>query len=58
MNFFFGGFRSTLKQEIVQTLLLEEYGVSKNWVIIMDRRRDPNATLTLARTSAPSVQDR
>ena len=24
-----------IKQEIVQTLLLEEYGVSKKWVIIM-----------------------
>jgi len=29
-----------IKQEIVHTLLLEEYGVSKKWVIIMDRRQD------------------
>jgi len=28
------------KQEIVHTLLLEEYGVSKKWVIIMDKRQD------------------
>ena len=27
-----------IKQEIVHTLLLEEYGVSKKWVIILDRR--------------------
>jgi len=32
------------KQEIVHTLLLEEYGVSKKWVIIMDRRQDLNVT--------------
>jgi len=29
-----------ITQEIVHTLLLEEYGVSKKWVIIMDRRQD------------------
>ena len=29
-----------IKQEIVHTLLLEEYGVSKKWVIIIDRRQD------------------
>ena len=29
-----------IKQEIVHTLLLEEYGVPKKWVIIMDRRQD------------------
>jgi len=29
-----------IKQEIVHTLLLEEYGVSKKCVIIMDRRQD------------------
>jgi len=29
-----------IKQEIVHTLLLEEYGVSKKWVVIMDRRQD------------------
>jgi len=32
-----------IKKEIVHTLLLEEYGVSKKWVIIMDRRQDSNA---------------
>ena len=29
-----------IKQEIVHTLLLEEYGLSKKWVIIMNRRQD------------------
>jgi len=29
-----------IKQEIVHKLLLEEYGVSKKWVIIMDRKQD------------------
>ena len=29
-----------IQQEIVHTLLLEEYGVSKKWVIIMDKRQD------------------
>ena len=37
-----------IKQEIVHTLLLEEYGVSKKWVIIMDRRQDLNVTSTPA----------
>ena len=37
-----------IKQEIVHTLLLEEYGASKKWVIIMDRRQDSNATSTPA----------
>ena len=37
---------------------LEEYGVSKKWVIIMDRRQDLNVTLTPARKSGPSAQDR
>jgi len=46
-----------IKQEIVHTLLLEEYGVSKRWVIIMDRRQDLNVTLTPARKSGPSAQD-
>ena len=35
-----------IKQEIVHTLLLEEHGVSKKWVIIMDRRPDLNVTST------------
>jgi len=47
-----------IKQEIVHTLLLEEYGVSKKWVIIMDRRQDLNATSTQAGESGPSAQDR
>jgi len=46
------------KQKIVHTLLLEEYGLSKKWVIIMDRRQDLNVTLTPARKSGPSAQDR
>ena len=32
-----------IKQEIVHTLLFKECGVSKKWVIIMDRRQDSNA---------------
>ena len=47
-----------IKQEIVHTLLLEEYGVSKKWVIIMDRRQDLNVTWTPARKSGRSAQDR
>jgi len=42
----------------VHTLLLEEYGVSKKWVIIMDKTQDSNATSTLAGKSEPSAQDR
>jgi len=44
-----------IKQEIVHALLLEEYGVSKKYVIIMDRRQDSNVTSTPA---GPSAQDR
>jgi len=47
-----------IKHEIVHTLLLEEYGVLKKWEIIMDRRQDLNVTLTSARKSRPSAQDR
>jgi len=51
-----------IKQEIVHTLLLEKYGVSKKWVITMDRRQDSNATSTPTSTpkgkSGPSAQDR
>jgi len=32
-----------IKKEIMHTLLLEEYGVSKKWVIIMDKKQDSNA---------------
>ena len=46
-----------IKQEIVHTLLLEEYGVTKMWVIIMDRRQDLNVTSTPAGKSGPSAQD-
>ena len=47
-----------IKQEIVHTLLLEEYGVSKMWVIIMERRQDLNMTSTPAGKSGPLAQDR
>jgi len=47
-----------IKQEIVHTLLLEKYGVSKKWFIIMDRRQDLNVTSTPAGKSGPSAQDR
>ena len=39
-----------IEQEIVHTLLMEEYGVSKTWVIIMDKRQDTNAASTPAKT--------
>jgi len=44
--------------QIVHILLLEEYGVSKKWVIIMDKRLDKSSASTLAETSEPSPQDR
>jgi len=47
-----------IKQEIVHTLLLEEYGVSKMWVIVMDRRQDLNMPSTPAGKSGPSAQER
>ena len=47
-----------IKQEIVHTLLLEEYSVSKKWVIIMDKMQDKTAALTQAETSGSSAQDR
>jgi len=47
-----------IKQEIVHTLLLEQYGVSKKCVIIMDKRQDLNVTSTPAGKSGPSAQDR
>jgi len=46
-----------ITQEIVHTLLLEEYGVSKKWVIIMDRRQDLNVTSTPAGKRGPSAWD-
>jgi len=45
-------------EAIVHTLLLKEYGVSKKWVIIMDRRQDLNVTSTPAGKSGPLAQDR
>jgi len=42
----------------VHTLLLEEYGVSKKRVIIMDKRQDKTAASTQAETSGLSAQDR
>jgi len=47
-----------IKQEIVHTLLFEEYGVPKKWVIIMDRRQDSIVTSTPAGKSGPSAQGR
>jgi len=47
-----------IKQEIVHTLLLKEYGVSKKWVIIMDKRQDKTAASSPAETSESSAQDR
>jgi len=41
----------------VYTLQMEEYSVSKKWVIIMDGRQDSNATSTPAGKSGPSTQD-
>jgi len=35
-----------IKQEIVPMLLLEEYGVPKKWVIIMDNRQDKTVAFT------------
>jgi len=43
-----------IKQEIVHILLLEEHGVSKKWVIIMDS----NVTSTPVGKSRLSAQDR
>ena len=47
-----------IKQEILHTLLLGEYGVSKKWVIIMDKWQDKTAASTQAETSGLSAQDR
>jgi len=52
--------KKKLAREIVHTLLLEEYGVLKEWVtvIIMDRRQDSNVTSPPTGKSGPSVHDR
>jgi len=47
-----------IKQEIVHTLLLEEYVVSEKWVIIMNRRQDLNVTSTPTGKTGPLAQDR
>ena len=47
-----------IKQEIVHTLLLEEYGVSKKWVIMKDKKQDSNTASTPSEASGPSAQDR
>jgi len=44
-----------VKQEIVHTLLLKKYGVSKKCITIMDRRQDSNVASTPAATSGPSA---
>jgi len=46
-----------IKQEIVHTLLLEQYAVSKKGLIIIDRRKDLNVTSTPAGKSGPLAQD-
>ena len=42
----------------MHTLLLEEYGVSKKWVIIKDKKQDSNTASTPSEASGPSAQDR
>jgi len=42
----------------VHTILLEEAGVSKKWVIIIDKRQDKNVASTQAETSGSSAQER
>ena len=39
----------------MHTLLLEEYGVSKKWIIIMEKRQDKTAVSTQAETSGLSA---
>jgi len=47
-----------IKQEIVHTLLLEEYGESKRCVIIMDKRQVKSAASIQAEKRGPKAQDR
>ena len=42
----------------MHTLLLEEYGVSKKWVLIMDKKQDQNVASTPAEIIGPSAQER
>jgi len=37
---------------------LEEYGVSKKWVLIMDKKQDQNVASTPAEIVGPSAQER
>jgi len=46
-----------IKQEMVQTWLLEEYGVSNKYTIILDKRRDETATSTQTETNGSFTQD-
>jgi len=46
-----------IKQEIVHLILLEEHGVLKKWVIIMNRRQDSDAISRPAGKSGPLSQD-
>jgi len=48
-----------IQEQIGHTLLFEEYGVSmkSQWVIIMVRRQDSDATSIPAGKSGPSAQD-
>jgi len=41
----------------VHTLSLKEYGVSKKWLIIMDKKQDKTAASTQAETIKSSAQD-
>jgi len=46
-----------IKQEIVHNLLLDEYGVSKKWIIILDKRQDKTVDSTQTETSGLLAQD-
>ena len=56
----FQWFRSELTSFRLSQVTIEEYGVSKKWVMIMDKRQDKNSASTPAETltSGPSAQDR
>ena len=42
----------------MNTLLSEDYGVSKEWVFIIHKRQDSDAALILEEARGPSAQDR
>jgi hypothetical protein len=56
----FQWFLSELTSFRLSQVTIEEYGVSKKWVMIMDKRQDKNSASTPAETltSGPSAQDR